>query len=105
VVVTPSVLDFAMTLLDDAKDLRDFTLGDAMILRHFDAWLKPHLELTIGCFDVDVHTFLFQGEEIETVLPLAEDGGTHGRIVTLRRAPSSAPGSSRAATLSDSGHS
>jgi hypothetical protein len=34
-----------MTRFDDAKNLRDFALGDSMSLRHFDARLKPDLEL------------------------------------------------------------
>jgi hypothetical protein len=74
-----------MMLLDDAKNLRDFALGDAVILRYFDARLKPHLELAVGCFDVDVHPFLFQREEVETVRPLTEHSGTHDRIVALRQ--------------------
>jgi hypothetical protein len=30
-----------MSLLEDAKNLRDLALGNPVILRHFDARLKP----------------------------------------------------------------
>jgi hypothetical protein len=49
-----------MSLLDDAKNPGDFARGDPMILRQFDARLKPHLQLSVGRFDVDVGTILFE---------------------------------------------
>lgn len=47
VVAAPSFFNLAITFFDDAKDLRDLAVGDAMILRYFDPWLKPDLQLTV----------------------------------------------------------
>jgi hypothetical protein len=37
-----------MSLLEDAKNLRDLALGNPVILRHFDARLKPDFQLPSG---------------------------------------------------------
>jgi hypothetical protein len=84
VVVTPSLLKFGIAVLDDPKNLSDFALGEAMILRQFDARLKPDLQFPVGCFDVDVHALLLAREEVETVRPVAEDSRTHAQIVASR---------------------
>jgi len=42
-VLAPALFNFDMSLFQDAKDLRDLPLRDPMILRQFDARLKPHL--------------------------------------------------------------
>jgi hypothetical protein len=84
VVVTPPLLKLAITVLDDPKNLKDFALGDAVILRQFDARLKPDLQFPVGCFDVDVHAFLLPREEVEPVRPVAEHSRTHAQIVAFR---------------------
>ena len=77
------MFDFTMTCFDDAKNLGDFAFGDPMILRHFDARLKPDLQLTVRRLDVDVHPILFQREKVEAVASVAKDGRTHTSIVAL----------------------
>jgi hypothetical protein len=72
-----------MPLLDDAKYLRNFALGDSVILRYFDARLKPDLEFAVRRLHMDVHSIFFEREEVEPVRSVAEDGGTHALIVAL----------------------
>jgi hypothetical protein len=50
---------FDLSFLEDPKDLRDLTLKNTMILRHFEARLRPHLQLTLGRLDMDVHPVFF----------------------------------------------
>jgi hypothetical protein len=73
-----------MTLFDDAKNPGGLAFGDSMILRHFDARLKPHLEFAVRCLDMDVHSILFEREEVEAVRSVSEDGGAHAAIVASR---------------------
>lgn len=46
--LAPAFFDFAMSVLEDAKDLRDLALRNAVILRYFDARLKPDLQFAFG---------------------------------------------------------
>jgi hypothetical protein len=57
-----------MPLLEDAKDLRDLSLWESLILRQFNARLKPY----IGRLDMNVHPILFARVEVEPVGPLRE---------------------------------
>lgn len=58
-VLAPPFFDFAMSFLEDAKNPGDLALRDAVILRYFDARLKPDLQLTVRRFDVSVHAIFF----------------------------------------------
>jgi hypothetical protein len=72
-----------MTCFDDAKNLGDFAFGDTVILRHFDARLKPDLQFAFRGLDVDMHPILFEREEVEAIGTVAKDGRTHASIVAL----------------------
>ncbi len=54
-----------MSSFQNTKDLPDLSLRDPMILRHFDARLKPHLDFTLGRFDMHVHSILFPRVEVK----------------------------------------
>src|SRR4051794_29121085 len=76
-VVAPPFFNFATPLLHDAKNLRHFARRNPVILRHLDARLKPHLDLAVRRIDVDVHSILFEREEVEAVPAFAKYGRTH----------------------------
>lgn len=61
-----------MSLLEDAKDLRDLSLWESLILRQFNARLKPYLDLAIGRLDMNVHPIFFARVEVEPVGPFAK---------------------------------
>jgi hypothetical protein len=83
-VFAPALFDFDMPLLQDAKNLRDFPLRNSVILRHFDARLKPDLEFAGWRLDVHVQPIFFAGVEVEPVGSFAKHRRTHANDVTTR---------------------
>jgi hypothetical protein len=73
-----------MSLFQNANDLPDLSLSNPLILRHFDAWLKPHLDFTFGRFDVNVHSILFPRVEVKPIGSITKNSWTHDLIVALR---------------------
>jgi hypothetical protein len=83
-VLTPALFNFDMSLFQDTNDLPDLSRCDPLILRHFDAWLKPDLDFTFGGFDVHVHSILFPRVEVKPIGSITKNSWTHDPILTLR---------------------
>jgi hypothetical protein len=77
-----------MSLFQNTKDLPHLSLRHPMILRQFDARLKPHLDFTLRRFDMHVHSILFPRVEVKPMRSITEDGGTHDKIVTFKASAS-----------------
>jgi hypothetical protein len=76
-VLMPALLDFSMITLDYSQNLRDFPLRDTVILRQFDARLKPDLQLAFWRLDMNVHAIFFTRVEVEPVASVPKHGWTH----------------------------
>ena len=59
-----------------AERPRQFNTGDWGRLQ-LNRRLKPELSFTLGCLDVNMHTRLFAGEEIEAKPTFAKDCRAH----------------------------
>lgn len=80
-VLAPTLFDLVMSFLQDSEDPADLALRNTVILRQFDARLKPDLRFALGRLDVNMNSVLFAGVEIEPERSFAKHRWAHAWIV------------------------
>src|SRR4051794_32006832 len=84
-VLMPAFFDFAMPFLYHLQNLRDLSLGHAVVLRQFGARFEPDLHLAICGLDMHMHAILFARVEIVPVSALT------GKPLDSRHDPTTRP--------------
>jgi len=80
-VTVPGIFDLSEVRDDDGLRLPNLGLGQPDVDGQVYVRGEPELGLAVGMRHVYVDTRLLAGEEEQSELPVADDGGCHGRTV------------------------
>ena len=80
-VTVPCILDLLDVSFNDCLSLADLYARQTYVLSQVYRWHKPELCFAFRVRHVDVNPRLLAGEEEQSELAVAEDGGRHMRTV------------------------